>query len=106
MNRHPARMAVLALPLFYIFLVACVILFRIGEHPGFVVMFLTWPWSLIPMWVVPGAFGPRPQVAGGDELFMASVLIGAGLNAYILFWLARLATSLVVVVTRKQKRTP
>jgi hypothetical protein len=31
---------------------------------------------------VPGAFGPQPGLAGGDELFMASVLLGARLNAY------------------------
>ena len=101
MNQRPAKMAVLALPLFYGLLVAWVTLFGLGEQPGFVLMFLTWPWSLIPIWLLPGAFGPRPRLAGGDTLFMVSVLLGAVLNAYILFWFAKLTARLIAVVIRK-----
>ena len=97
-----AKFAVLALPLVYGLLVAWVILFRPGEQPGFVLMYLTCPWSLIPIWLLPGAFGPRPRIAGGDTLFMISVLLGAVLNAYILFWFAKLAARLVAVVIRKR----
>ena len=101
MSGHSAKTAVLALPLVYGLLVAWAILFRPGVHPGFALMYLTCPWSLIPIWLLPGAFGPRPRLAGGDTLFMVSALLGAVLNAYILFWFAKLTARLIAVVAMK-----